>query len=424
MIKVNLKNTTINKEVSSFQERVSKINNQMENKEGRGSEFLGWTNWCSSYLNSQEYKKIFSSIDRINNEGVEALVVIGIGGSYLGTKAGVDFVLGSLPNTNKEIYYAGINFSPFYLNQLIKRLKNKKWGIVIISKSGTTLEPALSFKVLRDLLIEKEGIKKANELTLSVTDGKQGTLKSISDKHNFDTFVIPDNVGGRYSVFTPVGLVPLLFAGVDIEALLTGAIQAEKDLSNEKIEENPAYQYAVARTIMSKKYATELMGSYEPNLQYFTEWWKQLFGESEGKEAKGLFPASVTFTADLHSLGQYIQEGTKLLFETIIWFKDTTNDIVVKPSKDNDDGLNYLKGKSMHWVNEQAYKGVLDAHFNVGNIENIVLEIDQMNSKTLGYMFYFFMKSCAMSAYLLGVNPFDQLGVEAYKKSMFKLLGK
>ncbi len=423
MVKVNLKNTKIENKLSSYENDVKRIHKMIEEKSGEGNDFLGWTTWPKEYFNSEEYKKIKTSVARLDKEDVEAMVVIGIGGSYLGAKAGIDFVMGSLPNTNKEVYYAGINLSPFYMTQLMKRLENKKWSICIISKSGTTLEPALSFRLLREKLIEKEGIEKANKLTIAVTDGNKGTLKSIADEYNFDSFVIPDDIGGRFSVITPVGLVPLLFAGVNIDEMMQGAIQAQEDFKDDSLK-NEAYKYAAARTELAKSNKIELMGAYEPNLQYFTEWWKQLFGESEGKDGKGLYPASVTFTADLHSLGQFIQEGTKLLFETIIWTRHSSNDISVPTDKKDADGLNYLADKSMHWINEQAYKGVLDAHFNAGGVENIVLEIDKMDSKTLGYMFFFFMRACAMSAYLLEVNPFNQPGVEAYKKSMFKLLGK
>jgi len=424
MIKVNLDKTTIKNEINSYEKNIKEAHATIKNKTGKGSDFLGWTSWPKEYFNSNEYKEIKNSINKLEEQKVDTMVVIGIGGSYLGAKAGIDFALGTLPNTNKEVYFAGINLSPFYMSQLIKRLENKKWSICMISKSGTTLEPALSFRLLREELIKKEGLENANKLTIAVTDGKKGTLKEVATKNKFDTFVIPDDIGGRFSVLTPVGLVPLLFAGVDVDALMQGAIQASKELDTDDLSKNPAYQYAAARSILSKKYKIELMGGYEPNLQYFIEWWKQLFGESEGKENKGLFPASVTLTADLHSLGQFIQEGSKLFFETIIWTKNATNDIKIKADKDNADGLNYLENKSMHWVNEQAYKGVLEAHFNEGGVDNIVLEIDKMDSKTLGYMYIFFMRACAASAYMLGVNPFDQPGVEAYKKSMFKLLGK
>ncbi|WP_338971407.1 glucose-6-phosphate isomerase [Spiroplasma endosymbiont of Panorpa germanica] len=425
MIKLNLKNSKLeNIEKIIDIKLIKETSKKIFEKSGQGSDFLGWLDLPEKF-DKIEYKKMQEVAKKLR-EKIEVLIVVGIGGSYLGARAADEMIRGLYPKGGCELIYVGNTISSSYTKQVLDYVENKKFGIVNISKSGTTTEPGIAFRVFENLLIKKEGTKSASELIVAVTDKSRGALKTMADAKGYQTFVIPDDIGGRFSVLTPVGIFPLLVAGVDTDAILDGAKKAMNDTKADDLT-NTAYQYAAARYILHTKkgYKVETLVSYELQMQMFTEWWKQLFGESEGKDGKGLLPTSVVFSTDLHSLGQFIQEGTKgLLFETILKIKNPLLNLAIPADKDNLDGLNYLQKKSFHEVNNIALQGVVEAHANEGEIPNIILEIDEMNANAFGYLSYWFMKACAMSAYLLDVNPFNQPGVEVYKKNMFKLLGK
>ena len=359
------------------------------------------------------------------------MVVIGIGGSYLGARA----VIESLTNTfynlqdNKKrkypmILFAGNNLSPNYINDLIDLIGEKDFSVNVISKSGTTTEPAIAFRIFREILENKYGIDEARSRIYVTTDKEKGALKTLADKEGYEKFVIPDNVGGRYSVLTAVGLLPIASAGIDINKLMQGAQNAQMRYNDKDLKYNECYQYAVTRNILYKLYKNiEILVNYEPKMHYFTEWWKQLYGESEGKDEKGIFPAGVDFTTDLHSMGQYIQEGRRNLFETVIRIENSKTDIVINNDEDNLDGLNYLTGKSLDYVNKKAMEGTIKAHVD-GDVPNIVINIEKLDEENIGELIYFFEKACAVSGLILGINPFNQPGVEKYKKNMFKLLEK
>jgi glucose-6-phosphate isomerase len=356
--------------------------------------------------------------------------VAGIGGSYLGARAAIEMLghtfYNELPKEKRKgpkIYFTGHNISSVYISELLENIKGEDVSVNVVSKSGTTTETALAFRILRDFMEEKYG-DKARDRIYATTDKSKGALKTLADNEGYESFVIPDNIGGRYSVLTPVGLLPIAAAGIDIDDIMEGALEAFKDLSNKNLEENEAYIYAVVRNILYERDKTiEIMVNYEPRLLYFGEWFKQLFGESEGKDGKGIFPASLNFTTDLHSMGQYIQEGRKNIFETVLNIEKPKKDIKVREDKDNLDGLNYLSGKTLDYINKKAMEGTMKAHVD-GGVPNIIIDVPDINAYYLGYMFYFYEKVCGMSGYLLGVNPFNQPGVEAYKKNMFELLGK
>ncbi len=359
------------------------------------------------------------------------LLVIGIGGSYLGARAAIDMLNHSfqnlLPGDKRDapqIIFAGNHISSTYINDLLDVLKNKDVSINVISKSGTTTEPAIAFRIFRNFLEEKYGKEEAASRIYATTDKEKGAMKTVADTEGYETFVIPDDVGGRYSVLTAVGLLPIAVSGIAVDEIIDGAQAAMSDLNEPQLAKNPAYQYAAARNVLyDKGKTTEMLINYEPNLHYFSEWWKQLFGESEGKDQKGIFPASANFTTDLHSMGQYIQDGRRDLFETVLHINKPKKDWTLQADEADADGLNYLAGRTLHEINDKAYEGTLLAHTD-GGVPNLVIEIPALNAYTFGYLVYFFEKACAMSGYLLGVNPFDQPGVEAYKKNMFALLGK
>jgi len=359
------------------------------------------------------------------------LLVIGIGGSYLGARAAIEMLNHSfnnmLPSDKREypqIIFVGHNLSSTYITHVIEFLAKKDFSINMISKSGTTTEPAIAFRIFRKLLEEKYGLEDARKRIYATTDKQKGALKKQADKEGYETFVIPDDIGGRYSVLTAVGLLPIAASGIDIHSVMSGAMHAQNELTNPLLDENAAYQYAVIRNILFQKgMAIEMFVSYEPGLHYLAEWWKQLFGESEGKDRRGIFPASANFSTDLHSFGQYIQEGQRNLFETIIKVKEPICDLRIESDDENIDGLNYLAGKTVDYVNSKAFEGALNAHIE-GGVPGLVFEIPKMDAYTFGYLVYFFEKACAMSAYLFGVNPFDQPGVELYKRNMFELLEK
>ena len=395
-------------------------------RSGAGNDFLGWVDLPTSY-DKVEFARIKEAAARIKRS-CDILIVLGIGGSYLGARAVIEFVRSPLYNNLKkdtpDIYFSGNNISTTALAELLSICEGKDICLNVISKSGTTTETAIAFRVFRDLLYKKYGEEGARERIFVTTDRARGTLKHFADESGYETFVIPDDVGGRYSVLTAVGLLPVACAGVDIDALMQGAAAAMQDCRSMDFDKNPALRYAAIRNALYRKgKAVEILVGYEPYALLFNEWWKQLFGESEGKDNKGLLPDSVIFSTDLHSLGQYIQEGRRTLFETVLNVKNSGSAFVIPEDPANIDGLNFLAGKTLDYVNDRAMLGTLLAHCD-GGVPNIVLTLDDRSEYSLGYLIYFFEMSCAISGYLLGVNPFDQPGVEAYKKNMFALLGK
>ena len=423
MIKLNLENTNCEIDFASYADKVAEINKMINEKTGKGNDFLGWTTWPKDY-DKAELDRIIKSAKFVR-ENFDVLVVCGIGGSYLGARAAIEAINGLFPSDKLEIIYLGQTFSSTYIAQVLAYLKTKKFAINVISKSGTTTETSISFRLLKELLEAKVGKEEARKAIFATTDKEKGALKTLCDKEGYETFVLPGDIGGRYSVLTAVGTFPIACAGIDVKKLLKGAEKAMNELNNEDIHTNPCYQYAVTRDYMYRhKKQVEMFVTYEPSLTMIGEWLKQLFGESEGKQHRGLLPTSVTFSTDLHSLGQFIQDGTPLLFETTVFVKKPTLDVKVPADKENLDGLNYLKGKKLSFVNEKAFEGTLNAHASEGKVPNVVIELEKLTSESLGYLFYFFMRACAMSAYLLKVNPFNQEGVEVYKKRMFHLLGK
>ncbi len=405
--------------------QVKSANDMINNKNGLGNDFLGWVNLPTDY-DKQEFDRIKKAAEKIKKD-TDILIVIGIGGSYLGARAAIEFLKGPFYNDlvdGPKIYFAGNNISGAYLSDLLAICENKRVSVNIISKSGTTTEPAIAFRVFRKLLEEKYGEKEAAERIYCTTDKAKGTLKQLADEKGYECFVVPDDVGGRFSVLTAVGLLPIAASGADIDALMAGAREASKDYSQPDLYKNDCYKYAAIRNAFYRKgKSVELLVSYEPRFTMMAEWFKQLFGESEGKDNKGLFPASVTFSTDLHSMGQYVQDGARIMFETVVTFAETDKDVVIEKETDDGDGLNFLAGKPMSFVNEKAFQGTILAHTD-GMVPNLVINVDKPDEENLGRLIYFFEKACAVSGYMLGVNPFDQPGVESYKKNMFALLGK
>lgn len=416
-------------EVTYMQSAVSAAHQQIHEKTGAGNDFLGWVDLPVNY-DRDEFERIQKAAEKVKSNS-DVLLVIGIGGSYLGARAAIEMLNHSFYNAlskeqrkTPQVIFVGNNISSTYMRDVMDLLEGKDFSINVISKSGTTTEPALAFRIFRKLLEEKYGAEEAKARIFATTDRAKGALKTLSDEEGYETFVIPDDVGGRYSVLTAVGLLPIAVSGVDIEAMMKGAADAREAFSSPELEENAAYQYAAIRNVLYNKGKTiEMLINYEPGLQYFSEWWKQLFGESEGKDQKGIFPASANFSTDLHSLGQYVQEGRRDLFETVIKVQNPRHELVIAGEEVDLDGLNYLEGKTVDFVNDKAFEGTLLAHTD-GGVPNLVIEIPAMDAYAFGYLVYFFEKACALSGYLLGVNPFDQPGVEAYKVNMFALLGK
>ncbi len=416
-MKLNLEQSFLSRdELESMRGEVERCHHLLQDKTGEGSDFLGWL-----YLKNDEdeLRRIFNIADRIKkSSGV--LVVIGIGGSYLGARAVIEAL--SNPFEEKKVYFAGNNASPDYLNDLLDALNGKNVFLNVISKSGATIEPAISFKVLREWMEKKYGLEEARTRIFVTTDKQKGVLKEIASMKGYETFVVPDDIGGRYSVFTPVGLLPIACAGIDIGKILEGVYSAIDKYDS--LDYNDCYLYASARNLLYRKgKKIELLVNYEPKLHYITEWWKQLFGESEGKDGKGIFPAGVDNTTDLHSMGQYIQSGERTLFETVIKIHKPYRDISFSVTEGSIDKLEYLNGKTMSEVNLNALEGTRIAHTR-GEVPNLMIELDEISEYTIGELLYFFEKACGMSAYMLGVNPFNQPGVEDYKKEMFRLLGK
>lgn len=409
----------------SYQKQVSQIHNAVKSKSVEEKDWLGWLNLASDY-NKEEYAKMEEKIAQWLKDRVEVVVVIGIGGSYLGAKTGYEFIFGkySIKKPQMELVFAGNDISAETLVAKLNYVKDKKFAINVISKSGTTLEPSIAFREFRNLLEQKE--VNPWEYIVATTDKQKGVLFELATAKKYTKFVIPDDVGGRFSVLTAVGLFPFLCAGIDAKKVLEGARQMNKELFSENVMENAAYKYAVARHYLhkEKKYAVEIFVSYEPKLRYFAEWWKQLFAESEGKDGKGLWPSSAIFSTDLHSLGQMIQDGPKILFETVLTLENPAYDITFKDNVIDYDKLNYLSDKKLSEVNNVAFNATMEAHSDEGNVPNISMLFKDFSEETLGALFMFFMRAVTMSAYLLGVNPFNQPGVEVYKKNMFFLLGK
>lgn len=398
----------------------------LESKSGLGSDFLGWVTLPTDY-DKAEFERIKKAAEKIKKDS-KVLIVIGIGGSYLGARAAIEALKSALYNSlckdTPEIYFVGNSISPTYLSEVVSLVEGRDFSVNVISKSGTTTEPALAFRVFRELLEERYGAEGAKSRIYATTDKARGTLKELSDRNGYETFVIPDDVGGRYSVLTAVGLLPIACAGCDIDALMQGAKAAQDGLCDPDLDKNDCYKYAAVRNILYRKgYKAEMLVAYENSFAMMNEWFKQLYGESEGKDGKGIYPTSATFSTDLHSLGQFIQDGSKMLFETVIQFEKPQKEFFLKDDPENNDGLNFLSGQNMSVVNRKAFEGTVLAHTE-GGVPNTVLEVPQLNEFELGYMIYFFEKACAISGYILGVNPFDQPGVESYKKNMFALLGK
>ncbi len=423
MIKLDLSQAKLEQDLDSYKDKVVEIHDMIHNKTGLGNDFLGWVDLPVNF-DQEEVAAMKVKAEELKKE-IDVLLVCGIGGSYLGARAAIEAVNGLYPKQDVEIIYVGNTFSPNYLQQVKDYVSDKEFAINVISKSGTTTETSIAFRIFKDLLEQTKGKDVAQRRIVATTDKEKGALKTLANNEGYTTFVVPDDVGGRFSVLTAVGLFPIAMAGIDIDAMLAGAAKAREAYSSADLSQNDAYKYAVARQILNQQgYVAEMFVTYESQLAMVAEWWKQLFGESEGKENKGILPTSAVFSTDLHSLGQFIQEGTKVLYETIFQIEKPMADLTIPSDKDDLDCLNYLAGKSVDFVNKKACEGTIDAHVNTGGVPNILLTLEDMSSTSFGYMVYFFEIACAMSVYLLEVNPFNQPGVEVYKKNMFKLLGK
>lgn len=422
MIQLDLNHAFLKEDVKAYQDQVRAIDEALQNGTCKGNDFIGWLNWANNY-DKEEFSRIKEVAAKVR-ENTEVFVVCGIGGSYLGACAAIEMMNGLYGDNKPEIIYMGNTFSSTYISQVMNHIKDKEVTVNVISKSGTTTETALAFRILKQFMEEKYGEDAKNRI-IATTDKARGTLKALADKEGYETFVIPDDIGGRFSVITPVGLLPIAVAGIDIDALMKGLHDGMGEYGDADLEKNPAYRYAVARRILQNQgYDVELLVNYEPQMQMVAEWWKQLFGESEGKDGKGILPDSVCFSTDLHSLGQFVQEGKKVLFETNLYVDTPMIDLTFPNDEANEDGMNYLAGKSVDWANKMAAKGTLQAHEETGGVPNILLTMPGMTSYDFGNMCMFFFKAIAMTTLMNDSNPFNQPGVEVYKKNMFKLLGK
>lgn len=414
--------------IMEYKAKVSKIHKDMQKKKLDEKEMLGWLDLPTDY-DKKEFSRIKKVAKKVRKDS-DVLVVIGIGGSYLGARAVIEAMKPSFPKEVEEkkrypeVIFVGNNLNPNYINDAIDYIGDKDFSINVISKSGTTTEPAIAFRIFREMIESKYGLAEARSRIYVTTDKEKGALKQLADEEGYEQFVIPDNVGGRYSVLTAVGLLPIAVAGINIDKLMLGAMAAQEKYADGNLKYNECYQYAVVRNILYQYSKNiEILVDYEPRLHYFIEWWKQLYGESEGKELKGIFPAGAEFTTDLHSMGQYIQQGRRNLFETVLDVEHSQTDLKMKQDEDNLDGLNYLAGKTLDYVNKKAMEATIKAHVD-GDVPNIVIHMEKLDEEHLGHLLYFFELACSMSGALLDVNPFDQPGVEAYKKNMFTLLGK
>lgn len=422
MITLDLNHAFLKEDVKAYQDQVRAIDEALQNGTCKGNDFIGWLNWANNY-DKDEFSRIKEVATKVR-ENTEVFVVCGIGGSYLGARAAIEMMNGLYGDKKPEIIYMGNTFSSTYISQVMNYIKDKEVTVNVISKSGTTTETALAFRILKQFMEEKYGEDAKNRI-IATTDKARGTLKALADKEGYETFVIPDDIGGRFSVITPVGLLPIAVAGIDIDALMKGLHDGMGEYGDADLEKNAAYRYAVARRILQNQgYDVELLVNYEPQMQMVAEWWKQLFGESEGKDGKGILPDSVCFSTDLHSLGQFVQEGKKVLFETNLYVETPMIDLTFPNDEANEDGMNYLAGKSVDWANKMAAKGTLQAHEETGGVPNILLTMPGMTSYDFGNMCMFFFKAIAMTTLMNDSNPFNQPGVEVYKKNMFKLLGK
>ncbi len=413
-------------EYSAIASQVTAAHELLNSRKGPGSDFLGWVDLPVDY-DKDEFARIKKAADKIKSDS-DILIVIGIGGSYLGARAAIEFLKSHYYNNKKkdtpDIYFAGNSISSTALAELLEICDGKDVSVNVISKSGTTTEPAIAFRVFRNYLETRYGKEEAKKRIYCTTDKARGTLKALADEEGYEEFVVPDDVGGRFSVLTAVGLLPIAVAGCDIDKLMQGASKAREEYSIDDLDKNDCYKYAAARNILLRKgKQIEMLVAYEPRFTMMAEWYKQLFGESEGKDNKGIFPASAVFSTDLHSLGQYVQDGQRMLFETVVSIKESEKEIFIEKEENDGDGLNFLAGKPMSFVNEKAFQGTILAHTD-GNVPNLVIELPKADEETLGYLIYFFEKACAISGYMLAVNPFNQPGVESYKKNMFALLGK
>ena len=416
-------------EMENMKSAVMCARDTLTSKSGAGNDFLGWIDLPADY-DKEEFHRIKKAAEKIKSDS-DVLLVVGIGGSYLGARAAIEFLSHSFYNVlpkgsrkTPEIYFVGNSISSKYIHDLKDVLEGKDFSVNIISKSGSTTEPAIAFRVFKDMLIEKYGRVEANKRIYATTDKKKGALKNLADQEGYETFVVPDDVGGRFSVLTAVGLLPIAVSGADIDRLMEGANDARIAAKETPYESNSALQYAAVRNILLRKGKTvEIVANYEPSLHYVSEWWKQLFGESEGKDQRGIFPAAVDLTTDLHSMGQFIQDGARIMFETVLNVQESPAEILLKEEEVDTDGMNYLAGKSVDFVNKSAMNGTILAHTD-GHVPNLVIDIPEQDAYSLGQLFYFFEYACGVSGYLLGVNPFNQPGVESYKKNMFALLGK
>ena len=423
MMKLDTTHAFLKEDVKSYQEVVNKYHEQLMKRTGKGNDFVGWVEWPHTY-DKEEFDRMKKVAQKIR-EKCDVCIVCGIGGSYLGARAAIEMINGLYADKKPEIIFMGNTFSSTYIAQVLNYIKDKEVCVNVISKSGTTTETALAFRLLKQFMEDKYGKDGARERIVATTDKARGTLKAIADKEGYETFVIPDDIGGRFSVITPVGLFPIAVAGIDIDAIMTGLQKAYEDMADPDLAKNDAYAYAVCRRILENQGKNvEMLVSYESQMTMVAEWWKQLFGESEGKEEKGNLPTSANFSTDLHSLGQFIQEGKKVLYETLLLVEKPTLDITFPSDPDNADGMNYLAGKSVDWVNKMAAKGTLEAHEVTGNVPNLIITMPDLSAESFGYMCYFFFRACAMTCYMLDINPFNQPGVEVYKKNMFRLLGK
>ena len=429
-IKVDFENVNVkDKEIMKFEKEVKEFSENLESRAGKQDDFVGWLHLPSNY-DKGEFRRIKEAAKKIQ-ENSEVLIVIGIGGSYLGARAVIESLTHTFSNLQTkeqrkfpQILYVGNNLSPNYLLDLIDIVSDKEVSLNVISKSGTTTEPAIAFRIFKEFIEQKYGEKEAKNRIFVTTDKNKGALKNLANEMKYETFVVPDNIGGRYSVLTAVGLLPIAVAGINIDELMEGARFAEEKYADSSLKYNECYRYAVIRNLLYRDgKTTEILANYEPKMHYIVEWWKQLYGESEGKEGKGIFPTGMDFTTDLHSLGQYVQEGKRNLIETVLEVQESQNDITIKLDEENRDGLNFLAGKTLDYINKKAMEGTIEAHVT-GEVPNIKISLEKLDAKTIGHLIYFFEKACAISGMVLGVNPFNQPGVEEYKKNMFRLLEK
>ncbi len=423
MIKFDSSHAFLKEDILSYQEKVNELHEAIINKTGKGNDFLGWVDWCNNY-DKDEFALMKSSAQYVQ-DNCDVFVVCGIGGSYLGARAAIEMINGLYADKKPEILFIGNTFSSTYLAQVLAYLKNKEVCVNVISKSGTTTETALAFRLLKQFMEEKYGKEGSQKRIFATTDKNKGTLHDIAKTEGYTTFSIPDDIGGRFSVITAVGLFPIAVAGISIDAIMEGVSEAYADFATADLTKNSAYAYGVARRILQNQGKdAEMFVTYDLNTTMLAEWWKQLFGESEGKEEKGILPCSGTFSTDLHSLGQFVQDGKKILYETLVLFEKPLLDLTFPSDEQNADGMNYLAGKSVDWVNKMAMQGTLKAHEEEGNVPNLMITAPDMSAKTFGYLCYFFFRACAMTCYMIDINPFNQPGVEVYKKNMFQLLGK